>query len=153
MVNGRIGVLPHSMVECGNPGPLAHGDSVLPEGTIMSFIEKIKQNYLRSDHPEFRVGDSLRVHFRIKEGEKERVQVFQGLCLAMSRNSHAGTITVRKISFGQGVERIFPISSPRIEKIEVVQRGRVRRAKLYYLRALRGKKARIKERQDWGKKK
>ena len=95
----------------------------------------------------------MRIHFRIKEGEKERVQVFQGVCLASSRNSHAGAITVRKISFGQGVERIFPISSPRIEKIEVVQKGRVRRAKLYYLRALRGKKARIKERQDWGKSK
>ena len=119
----------------------------------MSFIQKIKQNYLRTDHPDFRAGDTLRIHFRIKEGEKERVQVFQGVCLAMSRSAHAGTITVRKLSFGQGVERIFPISSPRIEKIEVLQKGRVRRAKLYYLRALRGKKARIKERQDWNKSK
>jgi large subunit ribosomal protein L19 len=117
----------------------------------MSFINKIKENYLRSDHPDFRAGDTLRIHFRIKEGEKERVQIFQGICLAMSRNAHAGTMTVRKLSFGQGVERIFPISSPRIEKIEVLQKGRVRRAKLYYLRALRGKKARIKERQEWNK--
>ena len=75
----------------------------------MSFIQKIKQNYLRTDHPDFRAGDTLRIHFRIKEGEKERVQVFQGVCLAISRNSHAGTITVRKLSFGQGVERIFPL--------------------------------------------
>ena len=119
----------------------------------MSFIQKIQQNYIRTDHPDFRAGDTLRIHFRIKEGEKERVQVFQGVCLAMSRSAHAGTITVRKLSFGQGVERIFPMSSPRIEKIEVLQKGRVRRAKLYYLRALRGKKARIKERLDWNQNK
>ncbi len=120
---------------------------------MANVIESIEKEFLRSDHPAFRAGDTIRVHFRIREGEKERVQVFEGVCIAKKGGSHRETITVRKISFSQGVERIFPLSSPRIEKIEVVQRGRVRRAKLFYLRALRGKKARIKERVDYGKKK
>ena len=120
-----------------------------PMGNYIQDIEKV---FTRTDHPNFRAGDTLRVHFRIKEGQKERTQIFQGVCIALKRGAHAGTITVRKVSFGHGVERIFPLSSPRIEKIEVLQRGKVRRAKLYYLRGLRGKKARIRERTDWGKK-
>lgn len=116
---------------------------------MSNIIAAIEKEHLRTDHPAFRAGDTIKVHFRIREGEKERVQVFEGVCIAKKRGSHRQTITVRKISFTQGVERIFPLSSPRIEKIEVVQRGRVRRAKLFYLRALRGKKARIKERVDY----
>jgi large subunit ribosomal protein L19 len=99
--------------------------------------------------PDFRPGDTIRVHLKILEGDKERVQAFEGVCIARRRGGNRGTITVRKISFGQGVERIFPTSSPRIEKIDVLQRGRVRRAKLFYLRGLRGKKARIKAQQDF----
>jgi len=115
----------------------------------MNIIQEIEDRYQRSDIPTFRAGDSLKVHFRIQEGEKERVQVFEGVCIAKRRGGNRGTFTVRKISFSQGVERIFPLHSPRIEKVEVVQRGRVRRAKLFYLRALSGKKARIKAKIDW----
>ncbi len=100
--------------------------------------------------PDFRPGDSIRVNFRILEGDKERVQSFEGVCIARRRGGNRGTITVRKMSFGQGVERIFPLSSPRIEKIDIVQRGRVRRAKLFYLRGLKGKKARIKAQSEFG---
>jgi len=114
-----------------------------------SIIESIEKSIIRADHPAFRAGDTLRVHFRIREGEKERVQVFEGVCIAKKHGSNREAITVRKMSFGLGVERVFPLSSPRIEKIEVLQRGRVRRAKLFYLRGLRGKKARIKERMDF----
>lgn len=117
----------------------------------MNLIEQIEKKYLRTDHPDFRPGDTLRVHFRIQEGDKERVQVFEGVCIARQGASNRECITVRKMSFSQGVERIFPLSSPRIEKIEVIHRGRVRRAKLFYLRSLRGKKARIKERVDYRK--
>jgi large subunit ribosomal protein L19 len=106
-------------------------------------IEAIEAAQVRK-LPDFRPGDTLRVHFRILEGEVERQQVFEGVCICRRRGGNRGTITVRKISFTQGVERIFPLASPRIEKIDVVQRGQVRRAKLFYLRALRGKKARIK---------
>lgn len=119
-----------------------------PNGTL---IQKIEKRFVR-EHPSFRAGDTIAVHFRIREGEKERVQVFEGVCIGMKRGGNRSTITVRKMSFTQGVERIFPLASPRIEKIEVVQRGRVRRAKLFYLRQLRGKKARIRERMDYGKK-
>jgi len=120
---------------------------------MSNIIEQIEKNYIRNDHPSFRPGDTLRVHFRIREGEKERVQVFEGVCIARKRGGNRSTITVRKISFSHGVERIFPLASPRIEKIEVVSFGKVRRSKLFYLRALRGKKARIKERAFWQKKK
>ncbi len=116
---------------------------------MSNIIQEIEKQYIRDDHPVFRPGDTIRVHFRIREGEKERVQVFEGVCIARKRGGNRASITVRKISFSQGVERIFPLASPRIEKIEVVQRGRVRRSKLFYLRALRGKKARIKERVDY----
>ncbi|MEM7494715.1 MAG: 50S ribosomal protein L19 [Myxococcota bacterium] len=114
-------------------------------------LQSIENKEVRSDNPSFRVGDTVRVHFRIKEGDKERVQVFEGVCIAYRRGGNRSAITVRKISFAQGVERIFPLSSPRIERIEVVAQGHVRRAKLYYLRALRGKKARIRQRVTWGK--
>ena len=114
----------------------------------MNAVEKISQSYARTDHPAFRAGDSLRIHFKIREGEKERVQVFEGVCIGRSGRHGTETITVRKVSFGIGVERIFPLASPRIEKIEVGARGRVRRAKLYYLRQRSGKAARIRERMD-----
>lgn len=116
---------------------------------MKNVIEMIEQKQLRTDHPAFRAGDTIRVHFKIKEGDKERVQAFEGVCIARRGSRSKANITVRKISFTQGVERIFPLSSPRIEKIEVVQSGDVRRAKLYYLRDLRGKKARIRERQTF----
>ncbi len=112
-----------------------------------SIIEKIEAANIRSDYPSFRIGDTIRVFFRISEGDKERTQVFEGVLIAHRRGGNRSSIRVRKISFGDGVERVFPLASPRIEKIEVVQTGRVRRAKLYYLRDLRGKKARISERQ------
>jgi large subunit ribosomal protein L19 len=116
---------------------------------MANILEQIEQKEIRSDHPNFRVGDTIRVHFRIKEGDKERTQTFEGVCLARRGEGNRESIVVRKISFSMGVERIFPLNSPRIEKIEIAQSGHVRRAKLYYLRDLTGKKARIKERQDF----
>ncbi len=118
---------------------------------MANIIDKIEKAEIRTDHPAVRSGDTVRVHFRIKEGEKERTQAFEGVCIALSRGGNRSSITVRKISFSQGVEKVFPLSSPRIEKIELLQSGRVRRAKLYYLRELRGKKARIKERKDFSR--
>lgn len=97
-------------------------------------------------HPEFRPGDTIRVHVRIKEGDKERLQAFEGVVLARKNTGMGETITVRKVSFGQGVERIFPVNAPVIDHIDLVRTGRVRRAKLYYLRELRGKAARLRER-------
>lgn len=96
------------------------------------------------DLPNFSVGDTVRVHFKIVEGEKERIQIFEGVVIRKRKGGVGATFTVRKVSYGIGVERIFPLHTPRIEKIEVVNRGRVRRARLYYLRHLRGKAARIK---------
>ena len=96
--------------------------------------------------PEFQAGDTLRVHVKVVEGSRERVQVFEGVCIARKNNGVNSAFTVRKISYGEGVERVFPLYSPRIEEIEVVRRGSVRRAKLYYLRERRGKSARIAER-------
>lgn len=119
------------------------------ESAMANIIDEIEQGFIRKDLPDFRAGDTVRVHFRIQEGDKERVQVFEGVCIDLRRGGNRSNITVRKMSFSVGVERIFPLASPRIEKIEVVQRGRVRRAKLFYLRALRGKKARIKARMDF----
>jgi large subunit ribosomal protein L19 len=112
----------------------------------MNKTDLIEQSYLRSDVPEFRPGDTVRVHVRVVEGNRERVQVFQGVVIRRQNGGLRETFTVRKISFGVGVERTFPVHSPSIAKLEVVSRGQVRRAKLYYLRELRGKKARIKER-------
>ena len=108
-------------------------------------IEKLTQKHLRR-LPAFRVGDTVRVHYRIREGEKERIQVFEGVVLRIHRGGVGATFTVRKVSFGVGVERIFPLHSPRIEKLEVKSQGHVRQARLYYLRELRGKKARLRER-------
>ena len=99
--------------------------------------------------PEFRAGDTLRVGVKVKEGERVRVQQFEGVCIARSNKSIGSSFTVRKISFGEGVERVFPLYSPSIESIVVVRRGAVRRAKLYYLRGRSGKSARIAERRDW----
>ncbi|MEW5929603.1 MAG: 50S ribosomal protein L19 [Gemmatimonadota bacterium] len=109
------------------------------------FIETQKE-YMRTDVPQFRPGDTLRVNVRVREGEKERIQAFEGVCIARKHGGISETFKVRKISNGIGVERTFPLHSPMIATIDVVRQGRVRRAKLYYLRALRGKAARIKER-------
>jgi large subunit ribosomal protein L19 len=116
-----------------------------------NIIQRIEQASIRSDFPKFRIGDTIRVFFRISEGDKERTQVFEGVLIGEKRGGNRSSIRVRKVSFSEGVERVFPLSSPRIERIEVAQTGRVRRAKLYYLRELRGKKARIKERQDFNR--
>ena len=110
-----------------------------------AFIETQKE-WLRSDIPAFRAGDTLRVNVRVKEGDKERIQAFEGVCIARKGAGVSETFTVRKISNGVGVERIFPVHSPMIGDLTVVRRGRVRRAKLYYLRHLTGKATRIKER-------
>lgn len=107
-------------------------------------LRAIDNSYLRQGLPDVRSGDSVRVHTMIKEGDKERVQIFEGVVIGQHRGGARSTFTVRKISYGVGVERIFPMHTSRIEKIEVVQRGRVRRARLNYLRALQGKAARIK---------
>jgi large subunit ribosomal protein L19 len=111
----------------------------------MNPLTTIEKKELRSDIPDFGVGDTVRVHVKIKEGDKERIQVFEGIVIALKRGGIRATFTVRKTSFGQGVERIFPLHSPVIDTIEVVRKGRVRRAKLYYLRNLKGKAARIRE--------
>lgn len=112
----------------------------------MEKIRQLEKEQMRLDHPAFGPGDNVKVHVKIKEGEKERVQVFQGVVISKRKGSTNATFTVRKVSYGVGVERIFPLHSPAIDKIEVITRGRVRRAKIYYLRKLRGKAARIKER-------
>ena len=111
-------------------------------------IAEIEQAQTRSDIPDFRPGDTLKVHVRVTEGNRSRIQVFQGIVIRRQGGGLRETFTVRKVSYGVGVERTFPVHSPSIEKIEPVTRGRVRRAKLYYLRDLRGKAARIKERRD-----
>ena len=114
--------------------------------STVNIIQKIEQEHLRMDLPAFRSGDNVKVHMRIIEGEKERVQVFQGNVIRLHRGTTGGTFTVRKVSDGVGVERIFPLHSPFIERVEVVTQGRVRRSRLYFLRKLKGKAARIKPR-------
>ena len=111
-------------------------------------IVELEQAQMRSDIPGFRPGDTLRVHVKVTEGTRSRVQVFQGIVIRRQGASSRETFTVRKVSYGVGVERTFPVHTPAIDKIEVVSRGRVRRAKLYDLRALRGKAARIRERRE-----
>ena len=110
-------------------------------------LSKYIAKHRRTDTPEFRPGDTIRVHVKIKEGDKERVQVYEGVLIAKNNKGISETITVRKVSFGQGVERIFPVHAPVIDHIDVVRTGRVRRAKLYYLRNLKGKAARLRERE------
>jgi large subunit ribosomal protein L19 len=119
----------------------------------MNLLQKFEQGQLEKhtadgEKPEFWQGDTLRVHVKVTEGTRERVQLFEGVCIAIKRAGINSSFTVRKISYGEGVERVFPLHSPRIDQIEVVRRGRVRRAKLYYLRGRTGKRARIAERQD-----
>lgn len=114
----------------------------------MTQLRALEEPFLKSDVPEFRAGDTVRVHVRVVEGNKERIQVFQGVAIARRGGGSRETFTVRKMSGGIGVERIFPLHSPIIDRIEVVRRGKVRRAKLYYLRGLRGKAARIQEREE-----
>ena len=113
-----------------------------------SAIEYVEAKNLRQDVTPFRTGDSVRVHWKIKEGDKERVQAFEGVVIRKTKGNNRATFTVRKVSFGVGVERTFPVHSPNIAQIEVDRRGDVRRAKLYYLRELRGKAAKIKEKRD-----
>jgi large subunit ribosomal protein L19 len=114
-------------------------------GQMNNIIENIEKEQMRVDIPDFKVGDTIKVHAKIKEGEKERIQVFQGFVIRKRKGKTGATFTVRKVSYGIGVERIFPLHSPSIDKIEVVSKGKVRKGKLYYMRKLRGKAARIKE--------
>ena len=114
----------------------------------MDIVEQVSREQLRENIPQFGPGDTLRVNVRVREGEKERIQVFEGICIARKGGGVSETFTVRKVSGGIGVERIFPVHSPSLESIDVVRRGRVRRAKLYYLRALRGKASRIREKRS-----
>ena len=117
----------------------------------MNPTDIVDRENLRDDVPDFRPGDTLKVHVRVVEGNRERTQVFQGAVIRRQGTGARETFTVRKLSFGVGVERTFPVHSPIFEKLEVVTRGDVRRAKLYYLRDLRGKKAKIKEKVDWNR--
>ncbi|MFB1049592.1 50S ribosomal protein L19 [Paraliobacillus sp. JSM ZJ581] len=112
---------------------------------MQHLIDEITKEQLRTDHPDFRPGDTVKVHVKVVEGERERIQVFEGVVIKRQNGGISETFTVRKISYGVGVERTLPLHSPRVDKIEVSRRGKVRRAKLYYLRNLRGKAARIKE--------
>jgi len=111
----------------------------------MNIVDTISMEQIRKDIPQFKGGDTLRVHVKIVEGDKQRIQVFQGVCIKRHNNGVGSSFTVRKVSNGVGVERVFPLHGPSVEKIEVLMIGRVRRAKLYYLRKLQGKAARIRE--------
>ncbi len=116
---------------------------------MTNVIDQVAAASLRSDVPEFRAGDTIKVHVKVVEGNRSRVQVFQGVVIKIQGSGIGRTFTVRKVSFGVGVERTFPLNSPIFESIEIVTRGDVRRAKLYYLRSLTGKKAKIKERREF----
>ena len=118
------------------------------ERVIMQSLDALDAASLRTDIPAFRAGDTVKVHVRVIEGNRSRIQIFQGVVIARAGDGIRETYTVRKVSFGTGVERTFPVHAPTVEKIELVTRGDVRRAKLYYLRELRGKKAKIKELRD-----
>ena len=111
----------------------------------MDLLRAVDNSQIRTDLPRFRPGDTVRVHVKIKEADKYRIQIFEGVVIAQKNNGISSTFTVRKVSFGYGIERIFPLHSPIIEKLEVVKSGKVRRARLYYLRGRRGKAARLKE--------
>ena len=132
-----------------SPRRRAPATTITEETAVMhTAIAEIEQAQTRSEIPDFRPGDTLKVHVRVTEGNRSRIQVFQGVVIRRQGSGSRETFTVRKVSYGVGVERTFPVHSPSIDKIERVTRGRVRRAKLYYLRDLRGKAARIKERRD-----
>jgi large subunit ribosomal protein L19 len=111
---------------------------------VINFVQILDKIQKCKTLPIFKAGDTIRIHLLIKEGKKERLQAFEGVCIARKNDKYNATVTIRKISFGYGVERIFPLLSPRIQKIEVLCQGKVRRSKLYYLRKLKGKKAKIK---------
>lgn len=113
-----------------------------------NLLGKIRQEGLKKGIPEFRSGDTVRVHCKVKEGDRERIQLFEGVVLSRKGHGREATFTVRKVSYGVGVERIFPLHSPLVDRIEVAAKGKVRRAKLYYLRKLSGKKARIEEKEE-----
>jgi large subunit ribosomal protein L19 len=112
----------------------------------MQQIQQLEREMIRLDLPDFQAGDTVKVHVKIREGNKERIQAFQGVVISKRKGGANATFTVRKVSYGIGVERVFPMHSPSIDRVEVVTRGRVRRSKIYYLRKLRGKAARIRER-------
>lgn len=114
-------------------------------GSKAKAIESVERDFMRVDIPPFQVGDTVKVHVKIREGEKERVQVFEGVVIRRRKGKLGASFTVRKVSYGVGVERIFPLHSPQIEKLQVLRRGRVRRSRLYYLRGRVGKAARIPE--------
>jgi large subunit ribosomal protein L19 len=114
----------------------------------MDVIEALEREQMRLDIPDFRSGDTVKVHAKIKEGDKERIQVFQGVVIRKRKGKMGATFTVRKVSYGIGVERIFPLHSPNIDRVEIVSRGKVRRGRLYYMRKLKGKAARIKEKRS-----
>ena len=111
----------------------------------MDLLKQVENQYVKSEIPPFNIGDTVKVHFKVVEGNRERIQVFEGVVIKRKGGGPAETFTVRRVSYGVGVERVFPIHSPKIHKIQVARRGHVRRSKLYYLRQLRGKAARIKE--------
>ena len=134
------------MVICERCIPLTSGRNK------MNRLDSVENTQIKENIPAFQPGDTLRVHVRIKEGNKERLQAFEGICIARKHGGVRETVTVRKVSFGVGVERIFPLHATVIDHIDVLRRGKVRRAKLYYLRDLRGKAARIKERDTRAKK-
>lgn len=115
-----------------------------------ALLQKFTDKRKRTDHPAYRIGDTIKVHVRIREGDKERIQIFEGLVIARHNTGMGETITVRKTSFGHGVERIFPVNAPIIDHIDLVRTGKVRRAKLYYIRGLKGKAARLREREGPG---
>jgi large subunit ribosomal protein L19 len=116
---------------------------IIKDFLMNSVIKKLEDRDLRKDLPDLRVGDTVRLQVKVAEGEKERIQAFEGLVIKINRGGNRAAFTVRKVSYGVGVERIFPLHSPRLEKIQILSRGKVRRAKLYYLRELSGKAARI----------
>jgi large subunit ribosomal protein L19 len=149
-LKAAAGGAPETQVPWPEPAPAGSPTTTTTEeiAVMHTAIAEIEQAQTRSDIPDFRPGDTLKVHVRVTEGNRSRIQVFQGVVIRRQGSGARETFTVRKISYGVGVERTFPVHSPSIDKIERVTRGRVRRAKLYYLRDLRGKAARIKERRD-----
>ena len=118
-------------------------------GGLDALMKTVQEKYMRNDIPEFRPGDTVRVFVKVKEGDKERIQAFEGVVIRKRGGGTDATFTVRKVSYGIGIERTFPMHAPVIEKVEVLKRGIVRRARLYYLRERKGKAARIKEKKEW----